>query len=262
MKRYLRLFLSFARFGLAYALEYRVNFLIWAVSSTMWAGIFVLSVELIFGQVESIAGWTKNETLLLAAVQALFVGLLWYFVFPNLTTFYELVRKGDLDFYLIKPVDHRFLVSTKKVEFDQFLRTAVLIGYIAAVILQGHLIITWLSLAAFLLVLFLGLVIFYNVFFILAIFSFWLINVHNYEDLFHNLLDLGRFPTQIYKDQLGIFLTFFVPVAYVATFPVQAFLGKLEPVYFLAAVFLAISSSLISQWFWNFALKNYTSASS
>lgn len=260
--KYIRVFFNFARYGLIWVMEFRFNFACWAILGVMWSFLYIYLGELIFGQVTSIAGWTKAETLLVLATEAMFVGFLWLFIFPNLRMFSELIRKGKLDFYLLKPMSSRFLVSTQDWSLDQLVRIPAVIVFMVILINTNHLQITLSSISGFILLFLLGALIFYNIFFAITITNFWLVNVSNLSDFFHNVLDSGRFPTKIYNGLIYFIALYVIPVAFIATFPVQALLGNLEANMYLIAIFLAIITSIFSQWFWNFALKRYSSASS
>lgn len=262
MKRYLRLVLYFLRYGIIASLEFRVNFISWAFVSLFWSFMFILGTELIFGQVTTLAGWTKNEVLLTTSFLTLFVGAMWVFIFPNLVEFSRLIREGGLDFYLVKPVNDRFFVSTKNVEYDQILRIVAVSIFVINLLSNMNVRILPINLFGSVVLFVAGMIIFYNIFFSLAITNFWLVNVHNLEDFFHSILDIGRYPVQVYKGVFSILFVYLIPVGYVATFPVQALLGKLDPVYYLWAILLIFVTSIFSQWFWNFALKRYSSASS
>lgn len=260
--KYIKVFLCFARYGLIWVMEYRFNFVCWAILGVMWSFLFIYLGELIFGQVKSIAGWTRPETLLVLATETMFVGFLWLFIFPNLKLFSELIRKGKLDFYLIKPMSSRFLVSTQDWALDQLIRIPIVILFIIVLIEKNNLPVSFVSVIGYIFLFFCGAIIFYNIFFAVTITNFWLIHVNNLSDFFHNVLDFGRFPTRIYNGLLYFVAIYIVPVAFVATFPVQALLGNLHISMYFVAVILTIITSILSQWFWNFALKRYSSASS
>ncbi|HTL89071.1 MAG TPA: ABC-2 family transporter protein [Leptolyngbya sp.] len=53
-----------------------------------------------------------------------------------------------------------------------------------------------------------------------------------------------------------------VPVAFLTTIPAEAMLGRTEVSWIVGAGFLAIALLLASRFFWRFALRFYTSASS
>lgn len=262
MLRHLNVFLHFIKYCWMGEMEFRFNFFIWIVVNIIWGVTNLVFVNIVYSQVQSIAGWNKPEALILGVVYILFVSLMWVVILPNVGKFHDLIRKGEFDFYLLKPINLRFLVSTKVVEFDQlpkiillpfilnfFLRSA---GYSPNIFQIGQ----------FILLICLGLFIFYSFFFIIMISNFWLINTFNLENLFDSLIDIGKFPTQIFSGLLRILFVYIAPVAYIATFPTLALIGKSSISSIIIATLIAISMFIISQLFWNFALRRYSSASS
>src|SRR6185369_1405600 len=63
---------------------------------------------------QSVAGWTFEEALLVTGWFTLLEAILEGAINPSLTAVVEHVRKGTLDFVLLKPADAQFLVSTAR----------------------------------------------------------------------------------------------------------------------------------------------------
>jgi len=243
-------------------LEFRLNLIIWTVMDFVFFAMVIISVELIFGQVSSIAGWRREEVLLLACVTGLFNDFLWTFVHLNLLFFSDLIRQGNLDFVLLKPVNSRFLVSARYFEFDHWLRI-IFLSFLLVKLLGGlSAELTMFSWLNFLLLFFLGIFIFYNLYFMMTTTNFWFIRIFNLEDLFDSLTAVGRAPVYVFKGGARLFFIYIIPVAFIATFPVQALLGRLDLRMILVAIVLALTFFYLSQKFWNFALRHYSSASS
>lgn len=242
--------------------EFRFNTLVWTLMEFLWFGLFFLSVNLVFGQVEAVAGWAKDEALLLICVYSLFHDFLWTFVLDNMLSFSFYIRRGELDFVLLKPLSPRFYVSTRFFESDHYLKIVFLfflinhfLGRLEIIVSLG----TWLL---FVVLFGLGLLVIYNVFFLLTTTNFWFINLFNLQELFDGIVDLARFPIYIFKGSLRFVFIYLIPVAFIATFPTQALLGQVGWEKVIWGIFLAIITFIISQWFWHFALKHYQSASS
>src|SRR5690606_39527669 len=66
--------------------------------------------------VPDINGWTRWEYYAFMATVMLINALVETFFMPNCANFSELIRTGNLDFALLKPIDTQFLVSFEKVE--------------------------------------------------------------------------------------------------------------------------------------------------
>lgn len=254
--------MDFARYCWMGEMEFRANFFTWIVVNIIWGAFTLLFVNIIFTQVNTLAGWSKPDAMVLASVHILFTSLLWIVILPNATAFHELIRKGELDFCLIKPLNLRFIVSTKVFEFDQIPRLLVTPLVISYLLKLGQFTPSLIQVVTFVFLILVGLFIFYNFFFTIMTTNFWFVNTFNLENLFESLVDVGRFPTQVFSGLLKIIFTYIAPVAYIATFPAQVLIGRGSWSLVIIALVLGVVSFIISQLFWNFALRHYSSASS
>ncbi|HUW21381.1 MAG TPA: ABC-2 family transporter protein [Candidatus Bathyarchaeia archaeon] len=262
MKRYFSLYFHFFTNCLMRDLEFRFNVLTWALMNFLWFGLIFYSIELIFGQVEKIVGWTKGEVLLLVCVQALFFDFFNTFVMANLRRFSRLVRQGELDFALLKPINSRFLVSARYFEFDHYPRMVFLMFLIARYLADFQIRLSLINWFNFFLLFFSGIFIFYNLFFIFATTNIWFIRIFNLSDLFTETIEVGRFPVYIFKTGARFFFTYIIPAAFVATFPVEVLLKRAGFEKLPVALVICLVMFIVSQKFWQFALKHYQSASS
>lgn len=262
MKKYSKLILVVARQCLLRILEFRSEVISWSLVSIVWITMMLASIELIFGQIQTIAGWNKEEVLLVVTIQGLFVSCLWLFVFPSLLYFSHSIRHGELDYFLLKPAKPRIMLSFSRFEFDQYLRIIVLLALAIRFVGQLHIAINLISLVGGIILFLVGLVIFYNLFFMITVISFWSIKLFNLEELFESILGIGKYPTDIFSKGVHFIFLYLVPIAFISTFPVQAILGKGSLQLIIIGLVLVIITFLLSQWFWVFALKRYQSASS
>src|SRR5262245_15469206 len=114
--RYLRLYLAFGRVDLARELAFRANFLVKLIVEALWLGILVLFYELLFQRTGDIAGWDRNRYLFFVGCHYALGGFVETFFLENCTGFADLVRSGDLDQYLLKPIDEQFLITCRHVD--------------------------------------------------------------------------------------------------------------------------------------------------
>ncbi len=262
MKRYLKLYYHFFRLRLMREMEFRTNFIVWNLINFFWLGLGLASVELLFGQISAIAGWDKNEVLLLVLTVSLFNDFMWTFVFTNLNDFSRLIRHGELDYVLMKPVSPRFIVSSLYLEFDHFLRMILLIFLVSRLLKVMLIKTSFLLWSSYWLIFLMTSFAFYNLFFTLVVTNFWFIRLFNFTDLVDSFINIGRYPMGVFKGRVRFLLTYLIPVAFVAYFPVMVLLGRTSPAVVFVAVGTAALTFLFSQWFWRFALKRYSSASS
>lgn len=262
IKRYLKLFGAFLKYSFHAETAFRGNLIFWTLENLFWLFLALAVVELIFGQVVSLAGWDKNRILLIVFISSLFHDFCWTLIFRNLGDFSDMVRGGKLDFVLLKPVNQQFLLSFKRLEFDHYVRIILesFLIYKYTILITGS--FYWLNLLIFLLVFLSGFMIFYSFYFILTTTNIWFINLANLIDFFHDLKDLGGKPVYIFNKGLLFFFSFILPVGFIATFPAEALLGQILYGKILLAPLLAGFFLFLSQKFFYFALRHYTSASS
>jgi ABC-2 type transport system permease protein len=105
-------------------------------------------------------------------------------------------------------------------------------------------------------------VILYSLWFVLAATSIWFVKVWNATEVLRSALVAGRYPVAAYPAGLRTFFTLVLPVAFLTTVPAEAILGTGSSQWLLASVVVAVVSLALSRWFWGFALRFYTSASS
>ncbi|MEM7761553.1 MAG: ABC-2 family transporter protein, partial [Cyanobacteria bacterium P01_A01_bin.40] len=90
----------------------------------------------------------------------------------------------------------------------------------------------------------------------------WFVKVYNVTEVLRGLLEAGRYPMVAYPAIYRFFFTFIVPVAFLTTVPAQAMLNRSELIWSIGAAILAGILFSFSIFFWRFALRFYTSASS
>ncbi|HTU89559.1 MAG TPA: ABC-2 family transporter protein, partial [Gemmataceae bacterium] len=118
MTRYLRLFVAFARFGLASEMAFRANFLVKLLVEVLWLGILLIFYWKLFDNTSSIGGWSRSEYFFFVGCHYTLGGIVETFFLTNCVEFAELVRSGDLDTYLLKPIDEQFLISCRWIDWS------------------------------------------------------------------------------------------------------------------------------------------------
>lgn len=166
-----------------------------------------------------------------------------------------------MDFTLLKPIDHQFLVSTREVNI--FPSTNILLGLgLIGWAISGLPNITAPDLALGAALLAAALLTVYAIWFMLATTAFWFVNVANVTELFNGVFQAGQFPITAFPSWVRVAFTFVVPVAFITTVPAEAIIGRPHAGMALGAVAIALALFAASRRFWRFAVRSYTSASS
>src|SRR5262245_21186644 len=103
--RYLRLFAAFGRFSLLNEMAFRGNYLLKVTVELLWLGLLILFYRTIYSRTSVVVGWSELEYLFFLGCYYALEGLMETLVLGNCTEFAELVRKGDLDLILLRPID-------------------------------------------------------------------------------------------------------------------------------------------------------------
>ncbi len=262
LRRYWRLYKAFWRTSLVREMEFRANFWAKVFYNMLWLGFFLVTLKVIYRHTESIAGWSESEALVLASTLYFIDALISTFFYFGLSELPTMVRQGTLDFVLFKPVDSQFWLSLRRVNLDQLgsLMVAVLLGGYALFNL-GY-VPPLLNILLYIGMVFTGVLIFYSFHFMMMTLSIWLVRVENLWVLSDVFAQIGRFPTDVYDRILRRVFTYVLPVAFLATIPAKALLGKASPGFLLFALVWAVGFFVAGRLFWRFALRSYTSASS
>lgn len=253
----LRLFWSTA---IAAELEYRINFLLAALSSLGGLAGNLFSLFLFYRGGYQFQGWSWDQAIVLLGVFTLLQGFSATFLAPNLNRIVRHIQQGTLDFVLLKPINSQFWLSTHTL--SPWGVPDLAFGLIMVIYAGSRLGLQAPDYLSSLIPLALGCVILYSLWFMLGAMSIWFVKIYNVTEVLRGLLEAGRFPMVAYPTAYRFFFTFIVPVAFLTTVPAEVLLGRGDWLWLAGSSFLAIALFLGSSAFWKFALRFYTSASS
>jgi ABC-2 type transport system permease protein len=259
--RPIRLFGLFLRVGAMNELQYRANLAVQLFQSaiSLLTGLAVLA--LVFGQTQSLAGWSQPELLAVMGVHILMGGLIGTAVQPNMERLMADVREGTLDYVLTKPEDAQVLVSVREFRIWQSVDVvigAVVLGIAIAQLQSG---VGVAAALAFAVALTLGTVMIYCFWLILTTGAFFIVRMDELHELWEGIYQSGRWPVGLYPGWLRISLTFLVPIAFAVTVPAEALTARLTPETLALAAGFTLLLVLVSRWWWRFGLRHYSGAS-
>jgi ABC-2 type transport system permease protein len=260
--RYARLMATQLRMSTVTAMQYRSDFIVRGLMSLMWLGVTLVPLVSVFQQRATVRGWSFPEALVVVGCFSLMKGVLEGAISPSLTSVVEHVRKGTLDFLLLKPVDAQFLVSTARIEPWRVMDIVGAAGVFAYAFHRlGHApapraVVVAAALLA------VGVLVLYALWILIVSAAFWVVKVDNLSYLFGSLFDAGRWPIAVFRGALWFAFTFLFPLALMTSYPAMALLGRLQPATALAALAGGLAFASMARFVWKRALGFYTSASS
>jgi ABC-2 type transport system permease protein len=263
LRRYIRLFGVQLRASSLLAMQYRGDFLVEGLISLFWSATALAPLFVVFQtQEQRIGGWSFGESLLVIGWFTLLQGILEGAISPSLTGVVEHIRKGTLDFVLLKPADAQFLVSTTR--FLPWRATSALAA-LAIFVYGFHLLgrpPSLLGVLASLVLLGCSVLLLYSLWILTVSAAFYVVKVDNLTYFFTSIFDAARWPASVFRGVLAFVFTFVIPLAVMTTFPAEAMLGRLPLMALVWAVLGSILFAYVSRRVWLHAIGHYTSASS
>lgn len=261
VSRYWRIYRQFFLSSLQRELEFRANFIAKILQNIVWMVFFLLVILVIYRNTDHVAGWNRGQAFVLAATVFLLEAIS-RTLFNSLIEIPEQVRKGTLDFVVTKPIDCQFWITMRRFNFDQIGSIVAGIGMLCYGVASSGIqtnAINWFGY----LILFSCAVVIYNSFMtILMTLGIWLVRVDNLWVLGETVQQVARYPIDIFQPNIRAFLTYGLPLAFIATMPALQLMKAPQWQVLLTGMVWAIALFIVSRTYWTFAMKHYSSASS
>lgn len=262
MARYLRLYASFVRFAFSRAMEFRFDFFFRVFMDALWYGVNLAFFWAIYRHTAVLAGWDFDQVVVFAA------GVFWsdavrMTLFSNNTWWFPiLVNRGDLDYYLVRPVSPLFFVSLRDFAANSFLNLIMATGLLAWSLARYPGAVDVGSVSLYLGLLCLGIFLQYAIHFAFLIPVFWIHSAHGLGELFFVLERYTGRPHEIFKGWVRRLLVSVLPFALFVSFPAKAFFEGFTWSLVLHMLVVTAAAFAFMLWLWRRGLRAYASASS
>ena len=260
--RYLRLFGVQLRASVQVTMQYRAEFLFGMLITCFYVFWNVVPMFVLWSQRSTIAGWSLEEAALVTAWFTFLRAILDGAVQPSLQAVVEHIRKGTLDFVLLKPADAQFLVSTARFEVFNFVDAAAAVALAVWALHRLHRVPSAAQIATALGLTVAASAILYALAILVISAAFYVVRLDNLIYLFNSVFDAARWPASVFRGVWRVLFTFIVPLALMTTYPALALLGRLALHTAVAALGGALAFVLVARAVWKRSIGHYRSASS
>ena len=260
--RYLRLVQTFVAVSAQQELAYPANFVTGVLNTLINVVTGWLGLAIVFGQVESIQGWSYASALTVLGVYLVVGAVRDLVISPSLDRLAGLegdLWRGTLDFVLLRPINTQFLVSLR--EWRLLSVFDMLLGFAVIGVAGARIELTLGQFAAFLVALVAGLLTLYAVFLLFTSLMFWSPGFL-FTWVFNGIFQMARYPVGIYPGFLRLVLTWVIPIGIMTTVPALAFTGEAPGWLLVAVASFAMATFVLSARVFRLALRRYASASS
>jgi ABC-2 type transport system permease protein len=258
--RYLRLFAIQVKAAALLSLQYRLDFAVQVVMSLFWTATALVPLWVLFSMRSGVAGWAAYDAVLVSGFFVALKGVLQGAIQPALANVVEHIRKGTLDFLLLKPVDAQFLLSTSKLDLAHGTDLLAGLGIVVWALAKAgrHPSLLQVALAAGIVLC--AVAILYAIWILAVSLAFRVVKVDNLSYLIVSTFDAARWPSSVFRGALSFLFTFVVPLALMTTYPALALLGRLRPGQAISSVLVAAAFLIVSRRVWLRSVRSYTGA--
>jgi ABC-2 type transport system permease protein len=266
--RYFRLLLAFARFGLMREFAFRGNFLVKMFVEVLWLAILLAFYRTIFTKTSVVADWPEAEYLFFVGCYFTLEGLIETLFLENCSGFADLVRSGDLDFYLLKPIDEQFLLTCRNMEWSSAPSVLMGVTVMGIALHQMHWVFDPWQTLWFLTLFLCGAAMAYSFLLCLTSTSIWFVRNQSLYEMWWLFTSLVRYPKEIFSKSwwaqpIGQVFTYVIPILLVVNVPANVMAKNLFDLKLIALMVVATALLLFgSRRFFQKSLRRYRSASS
>lgn len=259
MEKYIRVYRAIIHMNIAHMMAYRVSAINGAIASTGW-GMFQLAwIFMLTDRVHHVYGWSRDELILLAMGYVLVIGVFHLFFSRGFEDFSYVVNRGELDAYLLRPIDTQFFVSTLRIRLTNIVRITLGLAAMIWWIQHRQIPVSPEGILMFLFFASAGIVVVFSFWFFFSSLLIWYPNLNNLSDFLYTFNGFARFPVEMMLRTGNIVLYMLVPLMLVVAVPVKALLWEFNATYITILFLSALTLFILSRLFWKFALRSYTS---
>jgi len=267
--RYARLLVAFGKFNLASEMSFRGNFIFKVIVEVGWLCLMLFFYGFLFGGkigTNNIQGWDHAQFLVFMGIYFSLEGIVETFFLSNCGEFAELIRSGNLDLYLLKPIDEQFLVTCRTIDWSTVPNIIMGLGVLTYGLVQSGWEFDPLRAGLFIVLFGCGVGMAYSFLVMLMSTAVWLIRNQSLMELWWLFTMLMRYPRGIFSPwwavPIGWFFTFIIPILLVTNVPAETLVKLLDWKMIALTVVATVALLSASRWFFRWAMQSYRSASS
>jgi ABC-2 type transport system permease protein len=218
--------------------------------------------RLIYLNTSMLGGWNEHQIMIFVASYLLVDAINMTLTSNNAWWIPIFINRGDLDYYLVRPVSSLFFLSLRDFAVNSFINLLMTVGILIWAISRYPDPIPWTRYPLYLALIFNGAFLYYLIRMLTLIPTFWTHSGRGYDQIFWSTARAMERPDRIFQGWARRLFTWLVPFAVIASFPTRllledfswAILGHLMVV---TGVFFGLVVG-----FWRVGLRAYSSASS
>jgi ABC-2 type transport system permease protein len=244
-------------------LEYRTEFLLMIAIGAIWQVSVIVFATVLLSRFTGMGGWDSSEVLLIPATRMLAHGL-FVLVLGRMHFIGRQIQEGKIDVYLVRPMPVHRQVQLAFFPTNAIGDLTVAAGLMAGALSRSHLDWTAGRISYLVAAVIGGMLLEAALFTVVACAALRFPAADYWSRWLEELLGtFGSYPLNVLPKAVGGFLTYGLPLAFVAYFPAAVLTGHGHGTgvpYWLAAAspLLGVLAYLGARWLWRRSLGHYT----
>lgn len=260
--RYLTLYLHFLRFSFSRAMEFRLEFYFRVVMDVVYYLVNIAFFSIIYRHTTLLGGWDLDQIYVFVC-GFLFIDALHMTVFANNLWWLPIfINRGDLDYYLVRPISSLYFLSLRDFAANSFLNLVIASGLLVWSLARFPEPLGAGRVLLYLALLLVGAFIYYILRLVFIIPVFWLHSNRGLDEVMWSLGKLAERPHQIYIGWLRVALVTVLPLALTFSYPAHILFEGLTAERLVHVLAVTLLGTAFLLWFWRKGLASYSSASS
>ena len=262
VRRYISLWKSFFDNSLTRDLEFKANFIGGLLVDLIYYGIQFFFFSIIYSYVDAIGVFTREDVIVFLVITYLADTFYMFFFSGNLFNLNRWMVQGDLDYFLLKPVNSQFMVSFRYVKSYALVSVVILIIMLTSLVINYPASIGIVNISTFVISFFMGIILWYSIDFIISSICFWFKNFSVSGWLSHEIFKFSTRPDSIYTGLLRKMLFSMIPMILISSIPTRMLLYGPYFQYLIWQFIVAAIFMLCTRIIWKRGILRYESASS
>lgn len=258
MGKYLKVYRRMLKNSFMRDMEYRADFFIVLAHLIVYVFFNVAFYRVIFNNVNSIEGWSFSQMIVLVGTFMIIDSLFMTFMLANFGDFNSLIRLGELDHYLVKPVDVQFMATLKIAMLKELSSFVIGIFVVSYGLSAMHFYPTFWGLLIYAFLIGVSMIIIYSFGLILASLIFIFEKIEEVHEVIISFVQFAKIP-DVYRGPIKIVFMLFAPVVFASFVPVGILFGKVPILFLVYYLAITVIFFTLSRLIWKLLLKGYKS---
>ncbi len=218
--------------------------------------------KILFLETPTLGGWNQHQVMVFVGAHLVLDAIQMTVISSNLWDMPSAVNKGEVDYYLVKPVSTLFFMSFREFAVNSVINLCIASAFLGWALFEYPEPFTAMRVLSFIAFLIVGFFIYYGLRLLVALPVFWLQSPYGLERIFYSMMPLMERPDAIFRGTLRLIILTVLPFALMVSFPARIFFEGVtweKAFHMLGATAVLWTIVLVV---WRAGLKNYSSASS